>query len=330
MADLKSGNINVGNNTPTGAPMQIAVDNPYITKDDYIASFEASGLNITASSPQYANGQLDKMILRASAWVNRYCGRWFDQQTIDEQKTGFQVRPYNPQLVTVVLKNRPYARINSIYIQVLQWFIQIDTSPSGYLQDFYDKGFYKIVPLLSSAGTGIGSPIPAAILDRVPLGVLWTNYTFGFGTPLTAQVLSQVTANTVYQAPIGNRLFAPTQTLNVYKDGVLQSPALYTVDYPNGKITFLADIGGGHVVTADFTTNQSIPADIQEAVILLTSYLIGQAQSNPLGAVSYGIQTFNINFGSGGKGGTAGSAVKARVEELLEPYVDKMPTILGF
>lgn len=321
MTQIQSGQINTGNNTPTGAKMQVAVDNPYMSKDEFINSFEAQGLGLSVSSPQYLSGEIDRKLLQASAWVNRHCGRWFDTQTIDEQKTSFTVRPFNPQLVTVVLKNRPYSKINSVYIQVLQWYIQVITSgPDSYLQDFYDKGFYKIVPMLSTAGTGVGSPIPAVILDHVPLGVLWTNYTFGYGTVLTAQTLTQIGSTLQYQAPLGNRLWAPSQTLNVYANGVLQATDTYTVDYPNGMITFNASVTG--TVTADFTTNESIPFDIKEATLLLTAHLIGQAQQNIIGADSMGIQTFNINFGKSSK-------TYDRVKQMLEPYVDKMPTFLG-
>lgn len=322
MTQIKSGNINVGSNTPTGAPMMIAVDNPYVTKDEFVASFEAQGLGIDANSPQYSNGELDRKILQASGWINRQCGRWFDMQTIDEQKTSFQVRPYNPQLVTVVLKNRPYAKINSIWIQVLKWFIQIDTSKTGYLQDFYDKGFYKIVPLLSSAGTGVGSPIPAAILDRIPLGVLWTNYTFGFGTPLAAQTLTKIGETKQYQAPLGNRLWAPSQTINVYDNGTLVDPLNYTLDCPNGMMTFIATYTPTGPITTDFTTNESVPMEIKEACILLVAHLVGQALQNPTGAQSMGIQTFNITFGDNNK-------VEKRAKDLLDPYVNKMPLFLG-
>lgn len=194
MTVLQSGHINTGRNTPTGAPKKIAVDNPYITIDDFVNSFEAQGLGISSVSPSYTNGVLQSAILRASAWLNRMANMYFDTQTIDETMTGFTVKPYNPQLVSVVLMNRPYSRINSCYIQVLKWFIEVDvTSPASYIQDFYDYGYYRIVPLLSSSGQGVGSPIPSMIIDRIALGVLWTNYTFGYGTPLTNQLLSTYT-----------------------------------------------------------------------------------------------------------------------------------------
>lgn len=323
MTTIQSGNINTGTNTPTGARKQIAVDNPYVNKDEYISTFEAAGLGLTVNSPQYQSGELDRILLRASAAVNRYCRRYFDQQTIDETKTQFSVRPYNPQLVTVVLNNRPYAQINTIFIQVLQWFIQVDTGPTGYLQDFYDYGYYKIVPLLSSAGTGVGSPIPAQILDHVPLGVLWTNYTFGYGTPLTAQPMTAVGQNSrQYQVPVNNRLWAPSQPTNIYQDGTLiTDPTAYSIDYPNGLVTFVVDPSPS-VITSDFTTNESVPFDIKEAVILYATYLIGQARDNPLGVNSYSIQTFSINFA--GKD----NAVKERFEELLEPYTQKIPFII--
>lgn len=323
MTTLQSGHIQTGNNTPTGANMKVAVDNPYISKDEFIQTFEAEGLGITKDAPQYQNGELERKILQASGWVNRHCRRWFDMQTIDETKTGFQVRPYNPQLVTNVLNNRPYSKINSIYIQVLQWFIQVDTGPTGYLQDFYDKGFYKIVPMLSSAGTGIGTPIPAAILDRVSLGILWTNYTFGFGTPLTGQTLTKIDELKRFQAPLGNQIWAPDQTKNVYDNGILVATDQYTIDHPNGIVSFIDAYTVVGDITADFTTNDSVPFDIKEACVLLTAHLIGQAKQNPVGAQSMGIQTFNITFGDK-------SNVEKRAKEILDPYVNKQPMIIGF
>lgn len=323
--NVQSGWFSTPTNTPTGARKQIAVDNPYCSKDDFIQSIEAEGLNLTVLSAAYSNGQIDKLLLRSSAWINRHCRRYFDTQTIDETKTGFIVRPYNPQLITNVLENRPYQNINSIYIQVLKWFIQIDTTPnSGYLQDFPDYGYYKIVPLLSSAGTGMGSPLPAAIVDRIPLGVLWTNYTFGYGTALTAISLTQPAGNTdlkTFQAPLGNRLWAPSQPTTIYKNGVAQLASTYVLDYPNGIVTFNSAVSGGDLITADFLTDESIPSDIREACILIAAHLYGQGKNNPLGATSYGIQTYNINFGDK-------SSVYKRAEEILEPYVNKLPKII--
>lgn len=319
--NIKSGWFQTPTSTPTGVAKKIAVDNPYVSADEFLQTPEAMGLNITSSHALYTSGQLDKILLRASAMVNRICGRYFDTQTIDEQKTRFQVRPYNPQLVTVVLANSPYQVINSIYIQVLKWFIQVDvTAATGYLQDFPDYGYYKIVPMLSSSGMGTGSPIPAQILDRVPLGVLWTNYTFGFGTPQTGVVLTQGATDKIFQAAVGYRLWAPDQTIKVYAGGSEVSSSLYTIDYANGKVTFTNS--QALAITADFITNESVPADIKYATILLTSYLIGQPIHNPLGANSYSIQTFSVSFG--GKE----NPIMERVKEILEPYIYKSPKVL--
>jgi hypothetical protein len=324
---LQSGFINTGTNTPTGARMQYAVDNPYIEKDFYLTTPEAQGLGITCNSQLYTSGALDNMLLAASAWVNRFTGKYMDTQTIDETQRGFRVRPYNPQLVHIVPKNRPYSKMNSIYIQVLKWFIQVDTSPTtGYLQDFYDIGTARIVPLLSTAGTGAGSPIPAAILDKVSLGVLWINYTFGYGTPLVNNPMDKVGNNAkLYQSPVGNRLWAPSQTTQIYDNNVLVAASNYTVDYPAGAVTFVDSYAVGGPVTASFTTNESLPADLRQAVILLTSFLVGQAQSNPLGVDSYSIQTFSVNFGNDKSG------VQKRAEQLLDAYATSknMPRVIG-
>ena len=327
---INSGQINgPAGFSPTGAPLAAAVDNPYITKDDFIQSFEAQGLGLstanmdgtfTINTPAYINGQLDLYLMRASAWANRHCRRWFDTQTIDETKTRFSVRPYNPQLVTVVQMNTPTLAVNSIWIQVLNWYIQVDVTHSGYLQIFPDKGFYKIVPLLSTAGTGLGSPIPAAILDRVPLGVLWTNYTFGYGTIQTNAPLTQIGQTSQYQIKQGYRLWAPSQGITV-SDGLgVVATTKYTVDYPNGMVTFVAYTPTGSV-TVSCTSNESIPFDIKQAVILYAAFLIGQALSNPMGAQSLGLQTFNVSFGDMNK-------VEKRAQDLLEPYFDRRMLIL--
>lgn len=312
--------------TPTGAAKRSEVDSQYITREEFIQSPEAIGSGITATSADgmYANGTLDRILVRASSWVSRYCRQYFDTQTIDEYQTGFTVRPFNPRLITVVTHNAPIQNIESIYIQVLQWFIQVQTTPlqSSYLQIQPDWGTFKIVPLLSTAGSGTGSPIPAAILDKVPLGVLWYTYTFGYGTNITSYTLDNIspTGNTIYQpADFNYRLWAPSQTLNVYVDTTLQDPSLYTVDYANGIVTFLTDIGSPHVVTADFVTNNSIPYDIKYAVILYAIKLITQGLQNPMGYQSLNITGFGVSYGDG---------YMEQIKELLEPYRRNRFTIL--
>ncbi len=313
---IVSGYIQTGTNTPTGAKRMIAVDNPYIEKEEFINSSAAKGLGLTKDSAEYNNGELERKLLQATAVVNRFCGRWFDMQTIDETKTQFSVRPYNPQLVTVVLQNRPYSVINSIYIQVLKWFIPvITTGANSYLQDFYELGYYKIVPMLSSAGTGLGSPIPSQIIDRQPLGVLWTNYTFGYGQPVTSQTLDKVGTTKGYQAPVSNRLWAPSQPTAVYDSAVLVDPSKYTIDYPNGLVTFINSYTANGAVTANFITNESIPAEIGEATALVAQFLIAQSTENPIGAQSITTQTYAIVFGEDNQ-------TKKRFEMLLTPYAN--------
>lgn len=298
MTTIKSGYFQTPTNTPTGQRKKIAVDNPYISKDEYIQTLGAEALGIDQNSRIYTNGQLERIILRASAWVNRYCERWFDTQTIDETKSGILVRPMNPQLVTVVLQNAPYQHIDNIYIQVLKWFIQIDTSESsGYLQDFPDYGYYKIVPLLSNAGTGTGSPLPAEIVDRTPLGILWTRYTSGYGTPLTGQsMIGDIGTNKVFQSPLGNRLWAPDQPTTIYNNGVEVASSDYSVDYPNGIVTFTTAPAVGPI-TADFTSNESIPEDVRQAVIMLINNMIFKESQNPGGLDSMNITSYSVSYG---------------------------------
>lgn len=324
MTTIQSGWFSTPNNTPSGTRKIVAVDNPYLSKDEFITNENAIGLGIDATSVLYTSGRLDRILLAASAEVNRMCRRWFDMQTIDETKTGITVRPLNPQLVNVTLQNSPYQQINSIYIQVLKWFIQIDITQSGYLQDFPDYGYYRIVPLLSNSGTGAGSPMPAEIVDKTPLGVIWTNYTFGYGQALSSQTLTQpsgISDLKTYQAPLYNRLWAPSQPLKIYVDGVLAASNTYTVDYPNGIITFTVAKTSQNIITADFTTNETIPQDIKEAVALIASEMIGQGANNALGARGYSIQTYSVNWGDK-------TYLRERVERLLSAYQNNLPLII--
>ena len=322
---IASGDFDTPSNTPNGAKFQVAVDNPYLNKDYYISTPEAIGLGIGATSSDglYASGALDTAILEASAMVNKICQRYFDTQTVDEQKTRFSVAPANPQLVTVFLSNSPYQKINSIYIQVLKWFIKVDTTAAtGYVQDFPDKGFYKIVPMLSNSGAGTGSPIPSEILERQPLGVIWTNYTFGFGKRLLSYGMGTsdgTIASLVFQAALGNRLWAPSQGVNVYFNGVLQASSLYAIDYPNGKITFNTVPANNTIVTVDFTTNESLPADVRRGTMLLLTDLLGKALQNPLGSSSESILSHSISYDD---------KVLKRAEDILKPYKKHLISII--
>lgn len=312
----RSGWFQTPNNTPFGTPKKVALDNPYLSKDEFLTTELAIALGITSSSAAYTNGRLDKVILSASSQINRACRRWFDTQTIDETMTGFIVRPFNPDLVNVTLQNSPYQQILAVYIQVLKWFIQVDIGAQGYLQDFPDYGYYRIVPLLSTAGTGAGSPLPAEIVDKVPLGVLWTKYRFGYGQVQTAVSLTQVGSTKAYQAALNYRLWAPDQTITIYDGGVpVAASNILSYDYPNGIVTFVSAYTPGVTITADFTSNETIPQDIKEACSILAAYMLGYGK-NPLGANSISMQTYSITFSK-----NKDNPLMERVRELLEPYV---------
>jgi hypothetical protein len=315
----ESGYFKTPNTTPAGTSKKVAFDNPYLTKDEYITTSEAIGLGIDATDPRYSSGELERKILAASAAVNRYCKRYFDTQTIDETKTGFTVKPMNPRMVSNILRNGPYQKVNSVYLQVLNWFIQIDIANQGYFQDFPDYGYYRLVPLLSTAGTGV--PLPAAIVDKIPLGVLWTNYRFGYGEDYFGDTLLKVSSECKqYQAILGKRLWAPREPTKVYVNAV-EVTSGFSIKYTDGLVEFDNPQGANDIVTADFTTNETIPADIKQAVILMVTYSLGQAAQNALGATSYSIQTYSISFGSE-------NAIEKRWKELLDPYVLEYPQLI--
>lgn len=160
--------------TPSGAPMQIVRDVQYLSKDDFLNY--PNGLGLTTSSALYTSGVLDVILQAASEEVNRYCRRHFSTQTIDEVYQGVRIGQDVPKLITIPLNEGPIQVVNSINIQVLQWFIPISKQ---YLQVFPDQGFIQIVPYLGG-NYATGSPVPSAVLVEGILSKVWVNYTFGY------------------------------------------------------------------------------------------------------------------------------------------------------
>jgi len=160
--------------TPTGKPMMIARDTPYLTKSEYIKY--PNGLKLTTSSPIYTNGMLSTILSMASEETNRYSRRHFNVQTIDEVYDGIRIGQDAPKLVTVPLNEGPIQVVNSIWIQVLKWFINFSLD---YLQVFPEKQFIQLVPFLGGNYT-TAVPIPSAVLIEGLLGKVWVNYTFGY------------------------------------------------------------------------------------------------------------------------------------------------------
>lgn len=163
-------------NTPDGMPMVTPYDVQYITKDEFLKSPIAKGLGYTVTSVDYLDGTLDHALLKASSSVNRICRRYFQKMTVDEIYPNVTIQVSNPRLTVVPLRYGPVQRINTITIQVLKWFIPFTLD---YLIQHPEQRFYQIVPMISSAGT-TGSPIPSVLLEQSDLGIIWTNYTFGY------------------------------------------------------------------------------------------------------------------------------------------------------
>lgn len=159
--------------TPTGQPMQIVRDLPYLSKDDYLNY--PNGLKLTTSSALYTSGVLDVILQSASEQVNRYTRRHFGVQTIDEVYHGIRIGQDEPKLVTVPLNEGPIQVINRVDIQILKFFINFALD---YLQVFPEQGFIQLVPFLGGNASGI--PLPSAALLTGMLGKIWVNYTFGY------------------------------------------------------------------------------------------------------------------------------------------------------
>ncbi len=163
-------------NTPDNMPMVTPYDIQYVTKEEFLKSPIAKGLGYNSSSEDYIDGTIDHALLKASSHVNRYCRRYFQKMTIDEIYPNVTIQVSNPRLTTVPLRYGPVQKINTIYIQVLKWFIKFELT---YLIQHPEQRFYQIVPMISSAGT-TGTPIPSVLLEQSDLGMVWTNYTFGY------------------------------------------------------------------------------------------------------------------------------------------------------
>ena len=178
-------------NTPTGAAFAYAMDNQYVTSADFIQHPAVSdGLGLTASDNLYTSGYLDKLLLRASVYVNRYCNRHFDIQTIDETISRLTLGTKNVEhFITIILNEAPIRSVNRIDFQVLNNFIPINLT---YLVNSYpNEGYFEITPTLFAA-TGATSPIP----KDTKIGTFWINYSFGY-TVLPADVIEAVILKTI-------------------------------------------------------------------------------------------------------------------------------------
>lgn len=77
-------------------------------------------------------------------------------------------------------------------------------------------------------------------------------YASGAALSFTGEAFTTVSANTVYQITnTAKRVWDRSTTITVKKDAVTQAATLYTLNRLTGTITFMADIGGGHTITAD-------------------------------------------------------------------------------
>ena len=133
-----------------------------------------NGLGLSTSSPLYTSGMLQKICDAACAFIEKYCNRYFVQQTIDEITPDLEIR--QGHYITVWLRNSPIISINGINLQSFKYFIPFDLS---YMTLFQHEGYYSIIPFLSSnIGTGADF-IPANNLNSGECN-LWTNYTFGY------------------------------------------------------------------------------------------------------------------------------------------------------
>lgn len=278
-------------NTPTGAAMQVSVDNPYITKSQFILNPIAKGLGITASSTEYTDGTLDAIILEASSMVNRYCRRHFDRQTIDEIYPNITIQVTNPQLTTVPLDEGPINQINTIYIQVLQWFIEFSLS---YLQTIPEAHYYQIVPLLSSDGS-TGIPIPSVLLQQSNLGKIWTNYDYGYSRQIVADTSTADSGKTIYTftTPLWVKSTTSGVTPVIYVNGVAASSSSYSINYRDGIVTFTGSQGSATITATYWTYYQALPQEVVQATILIAGKLFA-TRMNPLGLV--GFKTMNTAY----------------------------------
>ncbi len=226
--------------TPDGQPAVVPVDVSYLTKDEFLLEPIAVGLGLSTSSAEYSNGMLDRLLLRASSHVNRYCGRYFQKQTIDETFPNVTIQVSNPRLTNIPLKYPPVRQINEVTIQVLTYFIPF--SLQYLIQPFYEQHYYNIVPLLSTAGQGApmgtGTPIPSVILEQSQLGIVWTNYTCGYDIiPEDIKYATALVAAKMYGMkfnPLGLTQFKTQTTMQTFTkakgDNPIDSEAMKILD----------------------------------------------------------------------------------------------------
>jgi hypothetical protein len=152
------------------------------------------------------------------------------------------------------------------------------------------EGYFEAIPLtaitysLAAVVWGLGLQPPIAEID----------YESGYYIPYQGDLLYNLSNdNKTFQALRGFWVISYTLATaqqpyiqppippNVYVNGVLQSPSLYTVNFTEGQVVFNSALPVGAEVTADYTA--TIPDLILSATIKQTTYLLQQRALNQKG-----------------------------------------------
>lgn len=112
------------------------------------------------------------VIVMACSWVNEYCDRKFNQQTVDESFITVSNRHYNYK--PYVLEVRPLVSIEDIYLQINDNFLQLDLD---YVQMFPEDGMFKLLPTVEDSTEIQEFVLYADAFEQVNL---WVRYTGGY------------------------------------------------------------------------------------------------------------------------------------------------------
>lgn len=156
------------------------------------------------------------------------------------------------------------------------------------------EGYTEIVPL--QAITYSLAPVVWDLGLEPPL--IEADYEVGFFLPAfgetlyndsgdlkTYRALNAFWAQTYTQAISNQPNQLPPIPPVVYKNGVVQSSGLYTVNYTEGTVTFASPLVAGDVVTADYT--YTLPNWARDAAIAQTTWRLALRQVAQIGALPF-------------------------------------------
>lgn len=293
----------------------------YLTPD----RFRAMGFGIDLADVEDVD--LRQIIARATALVNAYCAVPMLPANHDFRGGSIASEQHNWKLPDLTITSAGGTRRVYMYHQPVQTITdfkvkftntyEVSIDPAN-LYINKNEGWAEVVSL-AAVVSGI---YPVGINFGLYTPVAEISYTYGWNLSSTGEYLEPTDAGTYRSS---NCWWASTTLPKIYKNGVEESAANYTVDYNEGTVTFSSLLAATDTVTADY--RYKLPSPIAEATGFVVAHLLGERDLQLKGMAGIGrLRVAEVELwreGTGARGGPTAvtDEIEPEIGALLAPYV---------